>query len=173
MSTPYEQWQPSVGDRVQVVMRDETGAAADSGRTGTIVSVRPGEAQALCEVEYDAQPGQSQTPERQTHAMAELVPLEEPAVQVTRRGPERSRLTEATGPAWRPSVGDRVTIAGADRAATITAVDERGADYLCEVAFDHLPGESEQPQRRSYSVRELIPTREPSAAVLEQDDRPG
>jgi hypothetical protein len=172
MSTLYEQWQPSVGDRVRVVMRDETGAAIESGRMGTIVSVRPGSPHVLCVVEYDSQPDMSPAQERQTHAASELEPLEEPAIRVIRSGRERSGPTAGAGPAWRPTVGDRVAIASGHRAATITAVDERGDDTVCEVEYDHWPGEPEQPQRGSHPVRELTPLREPSAAVLEDDDRP-
>lgn len=171
MSSLYEQWQPAVGDRVRVVMRDETGAAAESGPTGTIVSVRPGAPHALCEVEYDAQSGTGPAHERQTHAAAELEPTEQPASRVIRSEPERSGPTVGAGPAWEPTVGDRVTIAAGNRAGTITAVDGRGEEIVCEVAYDHRPGEPEQPQRRSYSIRELTPLREPSAAVLEDDDR--
>jgi hypothetical protein len=171
MSTPYEQWQPSVGDRVRVVMRDETGAVGDSGRTGTIVSVGR-EPQALCEVEYDAQPGSGPAAERQMHALAELEPIEAPAVRVMRSERRPGGPAAGAGPAWQPTVGDRVATATGNLTGTITAIDERGDDSVCEVAYDHRPGETELPQRGTHPVRELRPTREPSAAVLESDERP-
>ena len=172
MSTLYEQWQPSVGDRVRVVMRDETGAAIESGRTGTIVSVHPGTEHALCEVEYDSQPDMGPAQGRQTHPASELEPIEEPAGRVIRSGRARSGSTAGAGPPWQPTVGDRVTIANGTLAGTITAVDEHGDDTVCEVQYDHRPGEPAQTQSGSYSVRDLTPLREPSAAVLEDDDRP-
>ncbi len=170
MSNLYEQWQPSVGDRVRVVMRDETGAAIEAGRTGTIVSVRR-DPQLLCEVEYDSPSGPNQARERQAHSMTELEPVEEPAILVTHRERERSGPTAGAGPAWQPTVGDRVVTAVGNLAGTITAVDERDDDTVCEVAYDHQSGEPEQPRRASYSVRELTPLGEPSAEVLE-DDQP-
>lgn len=172
MSTLYERWKPSVGDRVRIVMRDETGAASESGRTGTIVSVRPGAPQVLCEVAYDSPPDTGAGEERQTHTASELEPIEDTAIGGIRGEPEQAEPTAGAGPAWQPTVGDRVAIAAANRTATITAVDERGDDTVCEVEYDHLPGEPEQPQRCSHRVRELTPTREPSAAVLEDEDRP-
>jgi hypothetical protein len=172
MSSLYEQWQPSVGDRVRVVMRDETGAAIKSGRTGTIVGVQPGTPQALCEVEYDSRPDSGPTQGRQTLAASELEPIEEPAIRAVPSERERSAPTAGAGPAWQPTVGDRVAIAAGNLAGTITAVDKRGDDTVCEVQYDHRPGEPAQTQWGSYSVRDLTPLREPSAAVLEDDDRP-
>jgi hypothetical protein len=172
MSSLYEQWQPSVGDRVRVVMRDETGAANDSGPTGTIVGVRPGAEHALCEVEYDARPDMGPARGRQTHPASELEPIEEPAIRAVRSERERSAPTAGAGPVWEPTVGDRVAIAAGTLAGTITAVDERGDDTVCEVQYDHRPGEPAQTQTGQYSVRDLTPLREPSAAVLEGDDGP-
>jgi hypothetical protein len=170
MSSLYEQWRPSVGDRVRVVMRDETGAANDSGPTGTIVGVHPEAPNALCDVEYDARPDSGPTQGRQTHAASELEPIGEPAVRMVRSERERSTPTAGAGPAWEPTVGDRVAIAGGDLAGTITTVDERGDDTVCEVQYDHRPGEPAQTEAGFYSVRDLTPLREPSAAVLEDDD---
>lgn len=172
MSTLYEQWQPSVGDRVRVVMRDETGAGIESGRTGTIVSIQPGTPHALCEVEYDSQPELSPTRGSQTHTASELEPIEEPAIRAMRSERERTGPAAGASPAWQPTVGDRVAIVAGSLAGTITAVDERGDDTVCEVQYDHRPGEPAQTRSGSYSVRDLTPLREPSAAVLEDDDRP-
>ena len=165
MSSLYEQWQPSVGDRVRVVMRDETGAAEAYGPTGTIVSVHPATPEALCEVEYDGGSG------RQSHAILELEPIEEPAVRLAHGAPVAGRSSASGGPAWQPTVGDRVAIAGAERAGTVTAVEDRPDGTVCEVAFDHEPGEPDLPQRRWYPIGELSPVGEPSAAAL-GDQRP-
>src|SRR5687768_10894767 len=114
MSTLYEQWQPSVGDRVRVVMRDETGKATDAGQTGTIVSIRPGEPNAQCEVEYDSRTDASPPRAPQTHAASDLVPIEQPARVTVRTEPEPSAPADP-GPVWRPSVGDRVAIGDVNR----------------------------------------------------------
>jgi hypothetical protein len=165
MSTLYERWRPSVGDRVRVVMRDETGAATESGKMGTIVAVHPGAPHELCEVEYDSQAGIGSEDRRQTHAASELEPITEAPTRVA--DAIRGRLGPSSagggGAAWQPTVGDRVALAGGNRTGTITAIDERGDDTVCEVEYDHLPGETSQPQRGSHPIRELTPTREPSA----------
>lgn len=165
MSTLYEQWQPSVGDRVRIVMRDETGKATDSGQTGTVVSIRPGEANTLCEVEYDPRPDANPPEAPRTHAASDLVPIEQPARVTVRTEPEPNPPADP-GPAWRPSVGDRVAIGDLNRGGTISAVEERGDDTICEVEYDHRPGEPAEPQRRHHSVCELTPIKDPSAAVL-------
>ena len=168
MGTLYEKWTPSVGDRVRVVMRDETGAAEDEGRTGTILDVRQGSPYVQCDVEYDAEPGSSRQAGRRTHVESELEPIGETAVRLG-SGPRAA--SGGAGAAWQPTVGDRVVVAATGRGATVTAIDERGGDVVCEVEYDHVPGETAEPQRHSHSVRDLTPTKEPSADALEDSGR--
>ena len=120
MSSLYERWQPSVGDRVRIVERNETGAASLAGQSGTIVALHADEPEALCEVRYD---GASTNRETHRHAAAELEPIGTKA---------------STAEPWEPTVGDRV-IAPGGREATITAIDERPDGTACEVEYNHRP----------------------------------
>jgi hypothetical protein len=170
MSSLYEQWKPSVGDRVRIVMRDEEGPVLDTGTTGTIVAVHPDAPEALCEVEHDAQPGKPT--KRDRYAAEELEPIEQTAARAPERG-QRENIGQgtATGGDWQPTVGDWVMVASNGRRAVITAIDQRGGQTVCEVEYDHRPGETADPQRDNFPLRELEPTREPSAEALEAGDR--
>ena len=168
MSTLYEEWSPSVGDRVRVVMRDETGDAEDEGRTGTIVAIIQQTPYVVCTVEYDARAGASGPEGAREHVESELEPIEATAARLGVGGREP---TGGTGSAWQPTVGDRVFVASTGRGATVTAIDERGEDTVCEVEYDHVPGETAEPRRGSHSVRDLTPTKEPSAEALAEDSR--
>src|SRR5215210_2578903 len=75
MSSLYERWKPAVGDRVRIVERNETGAAALAGESGTVIALHPDEPEALCEVRYDGGSAGSPTPETRRHAAAELEPI--------------------------------------------------------------------------------------------------
>ena len=163
MSTLYEKWSPAVGDRVRVVMRDETGAAEDEGPTGTIVAVRQGTPYVVCDVEYDAGSGAGQAAGTREHVESELEPIEGTVANVSAARPASA---DGAGAAWQPTVGDRVFVAANGRGATVTAVDERGGGAVCEVEYDHLPGETAAPRRGAHSVRDLTPTKEPSAEAL-------
>ncbi len=149
-------------------MRDETGATEDAGQTGTIVEVRQGTPYLLCDVEYDARPGADPGAGRRTHVESELEPIEETASRVS----GGQRAASGAGSPWRPTVGDRVCVPALDnRGATVTAIDERGDDTVCEVEYDHVPGELAEPRRGWHSVRELVPDRPPSAEALTDEDR--
>ena len=163
MSTLYEQWRPAVGDRVRVVMRDETGDAEDEGRTGTIVSIDQQAPYVVCQVRYDPGSGGGRQDEHGQHVESELEPIEGPVARLTS---VRGESTTGAGAAWQPTVGDRVFVAATGRGATVTAIDERGGDAVCEVEYDHVPGEVAEPRRGSHSVRDLAPTKEPSAEAL-------
>jgi len=159
MSSLYERWQPAVGDRVRIVERNETGAASLAGQSGIIVALHPDEPEALCEVRYDGghdgeSAGATET-ETRRHAAAELEPI---------------GTKDDAGEAWEPTVGDRVTAPGG-REATITAIDEHLDGTVCEVEYNHRPGEAAEPQRHTYRLTDLTPTREPSAEALEPADR--
>jgi hypothetical protein len=167
MSTLYEAWRPAVGERVRLVMRDETGAAIESGPTGTIVGVHPGEPQELYEIRYDGAPDAGPAREPQTHPASDLVPIGGQADRLEQPAQASRAPAAGSGPVWRPTVGDRVVPGGGRRAGTVTAVEQRGGETLCEVAYDHQPDEPEQPQRAWHSVRELNPIRDPSATVLD------
>jgi len=159
MSTLYERWKPAVGDRVRVVMRDETGAAEESGPAGTIVEIRQGAPYVVCDVEYESDVS-GQAGRRQTHAESDLVPIERTSVGAA----ETERVgRQGTQDVWQPTVGDRVSVASSRRAGTITAIDARGSDTICEVEYDHRPGELAEPERESHPVTALSPTQEPSA----------
>ena len=166
MGSLYEQWSPAVGDRVRAVMRNETGDAEDEGRTGTIVAVRQATPYVVCDVQYDARPGASGQQAVGEHVESELEPIEETVARLGGGGPASPA---GTGSAWQPTVGDRVCIGSTGRGATVTAIDERGGDTMCEVEYDHRPGEVAEPQRGWHSVRELVPDREPSAEALQRE----
>ena len=164
MSTLYEQWRPAVGDRVRVVMRDETGDAEDEGRTGTIVSISQQAPYVVCQVKYDAGSGGGRQDEHREHVESELVPIEATAARFSSAG---GGSVDGSGATWQPTVGDRVFVEAAGRGATVTAIDERGTgDIVCEVEYDHVPGETAEPRRGSHALRELTPTKPPSAQAL-------
>jgi hypothetical protein len=71
---------------------------------------------------------------------------------------------------WQPTVGDRVAAPGG-REATITAIDERPDGTVCEVEYKHAPGQAAEPDRHTYRLSDLTPTREPSSAALKAVDR--
>ncbi len=171
MTSLYEHWKPGVGDRVRIVERNETGAATETGRTGTVVAIHGHEPEALCEVEYDGPPGTTRATERQRHAAAELQPIGEATVRNDGGGRARPDLSPEIDTAWRPTVGDRVMVAPEGRGATITAVEERPDGTVCEVEYNHRPGEAAEPQRGNHALHTLTPTREPSAEALEQGGR--
>jgi hypothetical protein len=150
MSSLYERWKPAVGDRVRIVERNEMGAAVQTGESGTVVALHADEPEALCDVRYD-------TSDRgtQRHAAAELEPIG-----------TKDDATEV----WEPTVGDRVMTPGG-REATITAIDERPDGTSCEVEYNHRPGEQAEPMRGTHPLRDLTPTKEPSAEALETADR--
>ena len=166
MSTLYERWSPTVGDRVRVVMRNETGEAEDAGTTGTIVDVRQGTPYVVCDVRYDSVEGSGRPGGLHEHVESELEPIEHTAARLG--GGQRASAGEV-GAAWQPTVGDRVCIGSTERGATVTAIEERGGDTMCEVEYDHRPGEVAEPQRGWHSVRELVPDREPSPEALNRD----
>jgi hypothetical protein len=155
MSSLYEQWKPSVGDRVRIVERNETGAASLAGESGTIVAIHPDEPEALCEVRYDGGSGGSGNPETHRHSAAELEPI---------------GLKDDASEAWEPTVGDRVLTPGG-REATVTAIDDRPDGTICEVEYDHRPGEPAEPQHGTHPLADLTPTREPSAAAADSNCR--
>jgi hypothetical protein len=155
MSSLYEQWKPAVGDRVRVVERNETGAAVQTGQSGTVVALHPDEPEALCEVRFDAQSGAALDQETSRHAAAELEPI-------------GTKDRESEG--WIPTVGDRVTTPGG-REATVTAIDEGPDDTICEVEYHHQPGEVAEPQRDTHALRDLTPSREPSSEAVEGKTR--
>ena len=166
MSTLYERWSPTVGDRVRVVMRNETGEAEDAGTTGTIVDVRQGTPYVVCDVRYDGADGSGRPGGLHEHVESELEPIEQTAARFEGA---QNPTSGAEGPAWQPTVGDRVCVGSTDRGATVTAIEDRGGDTMCEVEYDHRPGEVAEPSRGWHSVRELIPDREPSAEALRRD----
>lgn len=172
MSSLYEQWKPSVGDRVRIVLRDEEGPVVASGQTGTIVAVHPDHPEALCEVEYDAKPGASGAQQRERHPAAELEPIEATATRVSRQQRVPQPRTDDAGTDWQPTVGDWVIVADSGRRAVITAIDQRGNGTVCEVEYDHRPGETADPQRGNHALSDLRPEREPSAEVLQGNSRP-
>ena len=164
MSSLYEKWSPAVGDRVRVVMRDETGDAEDEGRTGTIVRINQATPYVVCEVRYDPASGTEPQEPLREHVESELEPIRETA---TRQSSGSVGSVDGAGATWQPTVGDRVFVASTGRGATVTAIDERGAgNVVCEVEYDHLPGETAEPRRGSHAARELAPTKEPSAEAL-------
>jgi hypothetical protein len=151
MSSLYEQWKPAVGDRVRIVERDELGGATQTGQSGTIVALYPDEPEALCAVRYDAPSSDATT----RHATAELEPI----------GTKDDSQED-----WEPTVGDRVLTPGG-REATVTAIDARPDGTICEVEYNHRPGEQAEPMRDTHPLRDLTPTREPSSEALETADR--
>ena len=155
MSSLYERWKPAVGDRVRIVERDELGSATQTGESGTIVALHPEEPEALCEVRYDAAPAGSADTATRRHAAGELEPI----------GTKGQKAED-----WEPTVGDRVLTPGG-REATITAIDARPDGTICEVEYNHQPGEAAEPQRGTHPLADLTPTREPSAEVLEGTSR--
>ena len=171
MDTVYERWQPSVGDRVRIVLRDETGETTDSGTTGTIVGLRQETPYAICEVEYDAGAGTGAGAGRGTHSEPELEPIEATPARVGRRAAPTGS-TSGGDATWEPTVGDRVVVAGGTRTATVTAFDGQGAGTVCEVEYDHESGEHSEPRRGSHPIGELRPAREPSAEALDEDGGP-
>ena len=146
MSSLYERWKPAVGDRVRIVERNEQGAATQTGESGTIVALHSDEPEALCEVRYDASDG---VPQR--HAAAELEPI--------------GTKDDAAEP-WQPTVGDRVMAPGG-REATVTSIEDRPDGTVCEVEYNHRPGEQAEPMRGTHRLSDLTPTKEPSAEALE------
>ncbi len=172
MSTVYERWQPSVGDRVRIVLRDETGETTDSGTTGTIVGLRQETPYAICEVEYDASADGGAEPGRGTHSEPELEPIEATAARGGGQQAAPTGSPSGMAAAWEPTIGDRVQVAGGTRTATITAIDGQGAGTVCEVEYDHQSGEHSEPQRASHPIGELHPTREPSSEALDDDGGP-
>ena len=154
MSSLYEQWKPAVGDRVRIVERDELGGATQTGESGTIVALYPDEPEALCEVRHDAASGGASAQGTRRYAAAELEPIG----------------TKDAAEPWQPTVGDRVMTPGG-REATVTAIDERPDGTTCEVEYNHRPGEQAEPMRGSHPLRDLTPTKEPSAEALETADR--
>ena len=155
MSSLYEHWQPAVGDRVRIVERNEMGGATQTGQSGTVVALYPDEPEALCGVRYDTESSGARGQETTRHAAAELEPI---------------GTKDGDGEDWEPTVGDRVMTPGG-REATVTAIDERPEGTICEVEYNHQPGETSQPQRDWHPLRDLTPTREPSAEALETADR--
>jgi hypothetical protein len=155
MSSLYERWKPAVGDRVRIVERNEQGAATQTGESGTVVALFPDEPEALCEVRYDARPGGAPGQETRRHAAAELEPI--------------GTKDEDAEP-WQPTVGDRVMTPGG-REATVTAIDERPDGTVCEVEYNHRPGEQAEPMRGTHPLADLRPTKEPSAEALETTTR--
>ncbi len=155
MSSLYEQWKPAVGDRVRIVERNEMGAATQTGESGTVVGLHPDEPEALCEVRHDAQSGGASGQRTQRHAAAELEPI---------------GTKDATAEPWEPTVGDRVTTPGG-REATVTAIDDRPDGTVCEVEYNHRPGEQAEPMRGTHRLSDLTPTKEPSAEALETPTR--
>ena len=150
MSSLYEQWKPAVGDRVRIVERNEQGAATQTGESGTIVALHPDKPEALCEVRYDASDGKMQR-----HAAAELEPI---------------GTKDADNEPWVPTVGDRVMAPGG-REATVTSIDERPDGTVCEVEYNHRPGEQAEPMRGMHRLSDLTPTKEPSAEAVEGSAR--
>jgi len=63
-------------------------------------------------------------------------------------------------------VGDRVRVGPGGREATITAIDDRPSGTVCEVEYNHRPGEQAEPRRGTYPLTDLTPTREPSSEAL-------
>ena len=165
MSSLYEQWKPAAGDRVRIVERNELGAPEARGRTGTVMAVHPEAPEALCEVQCDGRAGGSQTAASERFTVAELEPIEETAARL-RDVPDRLQNEAFSDEGWRPTVGDRVTVRGSGREATITAIDARPSGTVCEVEFNHRPGEQAEPRRATYPLRDLVPTREPSSEAL-------
>ena len=155
MSSLYEQWKPAVGDRVRIVERNEMGAATQTGESGTIVALHPDEPEALCEVRYDAGAGGPTGQGAQRHAAAELEPI---------------GTKDAAAESWQPTVGDRVMTPGG-REATVTAIEDRPDGTVCEVEYNHRPGEQAEPMRGTHPLRDLTPTKEPSAEALETPTR--
>jgi hypothetical protein len=155
MSSLYERWKPAVGDRVRIVERNEMGAATQTGESGTIVALHPDEPEALCEVRHDARPGGASGQETQRHAAAELEPI---------------GTKDAAAEPWEPTVGDRVMTPGG-REATVTAIEDRPDGTVCEVEYNHRPGEQAEPMRGAHPLRDLTPSVEPSAEVLETPTR--
>lgn len=155
MSSLYERWKPAVGDRVRIVERNETGAATRTGESGTIIALDSDQPEALCEVQYDASAEGAAGSQTRRHAASELEPIG----------------TKGDGDdTWEPTVGDRVLTPGG-REATITAVDARPDGTVCEVEYNHEPGEQAEPMRGSHPLADLAPTREPSAEALEDAAR--
>ena len=150
MSSLYEQWKPAVGERVRIVERNELGSATQTGESGTVVALHPDEPEALCEVRLDATEGGTQR-----YAAAELEPI---------------GTKNADAEPWEPTVGDRVMTPGG-REATVTAIEDRPDGTVCEVEYNHRPGEQAEPMRGSHRLSDLTPTKEPSAEALEPADR--
>jgi hypothetical protein len=163
MSALYEIWKPAVGDRVRITLRDEEGTVMDGGQTGTVVEVHRGTPEALCVVEYDGQEGAKQDSSRQRHRAVELEPIDETKARVDRDLQASSAEDDAD---WQPTVGDWVAVASNSRRGVIQAIDERGGETFCEVEYDHLPGQTAEPQRGTHALRDLEPTREPSAEAI-------
>ncbi len=155
MSSLYERWQPAVGDRVRIVERNETGAATRTGESGTIVALHPDQPEALCEVQYDAPSDGATSSQTSRHTAGELEPI----------GMKGDDADD-----WEPTVGDRVLTPGG-REATITAIDVRPDGTVCEVEYNHEPGEQAEPMRGTHPLADLTPTREPSAEALEGSSR--
>lgn len=151
MSSLYEQWKPAVGDRVRIVERNEQGAATQTGESGTIVALHPEQPEALCEVRYDVASGGVRGRATQRHAAVELEPI---------------GTKDAAAEPWQPTVGDRVMTPGG-REATVTAIEERPDGTVCEVEYNHRPGEQAEPMRGTHPLRDLTPTKEPSAEAVE------
>jgi hypothetical protein len=155
MSSLYEQWKPAVGDRVRIVERNEQGAATQTGESGTIMALHPDAPEALCEVRHDAGAGGAPGEETRRYAAAELEPI---------------GTKDADAEPWAPTVGDRVMAPGG-REATITSIEERPDGTVCEVEYNHRPGEQAEPMRGTHRLSDLTPTKEPSAEALETADR--
>jgi hypothetical protein len=155
MSSLYEQWKPAVGDRVRIVERNEMGAATQTGESGTVVGLHPDQPEALCEVRYDAGAAGASGPQTRRHAAAELEPIGTKAGDVE---------------PWEPTVGDRVMTPGG-REATVTAIEDRPDGTVCEVEYNHRPGEQAEPMRGMHPLRDLTPTKEPSAEAVEGSAR--
>jgi hypothetical protein len=129
---------------------NEQGAATQTGESGTIVALHPDAPEALCEVRYDASDGKTQR-----HAAVELEPI--------------GTKDDAAEP-WAPTVGDRVMAPGG-REATVTAIEDWPDGTVCEVEYNHRPGEQAEPMRGTHRLSDLTPTKEPSAEALETSDR--
>ena len=165
MSSLYEIWKPGVGDRVRITLRDEEGTVMQGGQTGTVVEVHRDTPEALCVVEYDAQSGAKQAATRQRHRAVELEPIDQTKARVDRI--LRTGSADADED-WQPTVGDWVAVAASGRRGVIQAVDQRGGETVCEVEYDHLPGQTAEPQRGTHALGDLAPTREPSAEAIER-----
>jgi hypothetical protein len=163
MSSLYEIWKPAVGDRVRITLRDEEGTVMEDGQTGTVVEVHRDAPEALCVVEYDGPPRSGQAATRQRHRAVELEPIEQTKARVDRDLQTGSAHADAD---WQPTVGDWVAVASSGRRGVIQAIDQRGGQTICEVEYDHLPGQTAEPQRGTHPLGDLAPTREPSAEAM-------